>query len=529
MILKEKQRDLIIFFGVFIVNMCVAFESFGVAVSSNILEGVFAVDPTWVGWLTPSYLFGLVTTVLLQPYLVNIADEKKRLCFALIASCGITALYFYRMEFIIFTFLRYLLGFFGGIILNHGGNILTQIKEENLPIVLRTFDHHIYEVCLGLSALLGGVVSQYFQWRFLFILEIVFYTLSLLCIYFLIKAPEKAPIVVEKPKKKSIFVTLGFFFCLYLYLSQLKEPWNTMGFFSDFSLILLMITVALGFVFFKQVCNHDPYLFDLRVLKDPHLCLGVFGVFASRLATYGPIILFARLMLDIYLFQYSSMGIVMGSYGLGLLVFGIFSYFLFRSSFLDKKKLVYFALIILASASFTTRYLTILSEPKFIAFLIFFYSLGISFLVRSSTLFDHHCASDYIKHQAQHWLAIASLVASLLVKPIFQIILIFRYTYHFLIFSEQAGQVRAPLFFLHQQYGAFTNQHAIPGLYSAKDNAKVYLADQITKQAYLAGFDDFCFLLGIFYLFSLGFFFILFSRYEKNKAADQSIANSERA
>ena len=61
---SSKARDYVIFLGVFLSNLCVAIESFGVAVSANIFQGVFAVDNTWISWLVPSYLFGLMTAAL---------------------------------------------------------------------------------------------------------------------------------------------------------------------------------------------------------------------------------------------------------------------------------------------------------------------------------------------------------------------------------------------------------------------------------------------------------------------------------
>lgn len=516
---SSKARDYLIFLGVFLSNLCVAIESFGVAVSANIFQGVFAVDNTWISWLVPSYLFGLMTAALFSKDISCLSDPKKRYCFALLASASMSFMYFYRMNFIPFCMLRYLLGVFGGIILSHSSELLTHIPSENFPKFVRTFTHHVYEVCLGLSAILGGVLSQYFQWRFIFFIEIILYFISLICLYNFLTPINKTESKSSKPKFVSVFVLLVFFLSIYIYLSQLKEQWNTLGFWSNFSWVFLIASGFLAYVFYKTACKKDPF-FDFTLLKNPYSMLGVFGSCALRIMSFGPLIFLSKLMIDVYQFQYSSMGMVIGTFGLGLLFWGVLSHALFHSSF-DPKKLILLAVLALAGSCFMTRYLTILSEPIFIVLLILMYSLGISFLLHSPVVFNHSSIAPDSKEKIKFLSQVATLFSSVQVASILKIVLVFRYTYHFLIFSEQAGQVRSKFFYLNKAYEAFSHRQPIPGLYASQENAKIYLADQIHKQAILAGFSDFCFLLGLLFLFCFSVFIFWFLRYKQHKTEDQ--------
>ena len=239
---QSKTRDYSIFLGVFLSNLCVAIESFGVAVTANIFQGVFAIDSTWITWLVPSYLLGLMTATILNKTLHNVYDQKTRYCFVLLASALLSFIYFFRMPYILFCFIRYLLGIFGGVILSHSADLLRQIPSENFPRFIRTFNHHVYEVCLGFSALLGGVLSQYFQWRFIFLVEIVFYFVSMLLLFNYLSQPNNKIKHIEKSSLSFFFVFLFFVASLYTYLSQIKEPWNTLGFWSNFSWLFLILT-----------------------------------------------------------------------------------------------------------------------------------------------------------------------------------------------------------------------------------------------------------------------------------------------
>ncbi len=526
MIIKSKTRDYIIFLGVFLSNMCVAIESFGVAVSANIFQGVFAVDNTWIAWLVPGYLLGLMTATVLNKNIHNFYDQKTRYCFVLLASALLSFIYFFRMPYILFCCIRYLLGIFGGVILSHSADLLRQIPSENYPRFLRTFNHHVYEVCLGFSALLGGVLSQYFQWRFIFLVEIVFYFVSMLLLFkFLTQAKDKNT-RIEKSSVSYCFIVLLFVGSLYTYLSQIKEPWNTLGFWSNFSWVFLILTLFSGWLYVKCVGFKQGSFIDWYQFKNPYVALGLFGSMALRMVSFGPLIFLSKLMVDVYQFQYSSMGLVMGSFAIALLFWGCVSHALFHAG-LDPKKLIYLGIAMLACSCFFSRYLTILSEPKFLVILIFFYSLGISFLLHSSLLFEVSKCPQEHKSATYYLTGICTLFASILIAPILKIVLVFRYTYHFLIFSEQAGQARSAFFYFDKGYEAFSQRHSIPGLYSQAQNAKVYLAEQIHKQSILAGFDDFCFLLGIFFILSLIFFQIFFARFEKNKALTESNSSLE--
>jgi hypothetical protein len=342
----------------------------------------------------------------------------------------------------------------------------------------------------------------------------------LLLFNYLTQAKDKIK-QIEKSSVSYFFIVLFFVVSFYTYLSQIKEPWNTLGFWSNFSWAFLILTLFSFWLYVKYIGFKQGAFIDCHQLKNPYVALGVFGSMALRMVSFGPLIFLSKLMVDVYEFQYSSMGLVMGSFAIALLFWGCVSHALFHAG-LDPKKLIYLGIVMIACSCFFSRYLTILSEPKFLVILIFFYSLGISFLLYSSGLFEVFTCKQEHKPACYYLSGICTLFASLVISPVLKIVLVFRYTYHFLIFSEQAGQARSAFFYLDKGYEAFTKRHPIPGLYSQADNAKVYLAEQIHKQAILAGFVDFCFLLGMFFILSLIFFQIFFARFEKNKALIQS-------
>lgn len=523
MTFQMGSKKYILLFGVILCNLAVALESFGIIVSSKIIQGVFAVDDNWIGWLLVVYLFGLLSAALLQEKIKNHFNSRKRILIALFASGFLTASYFLYNNYIVFCVFRYFLGFFGGIILSHASKLLKDSPEQKkLPKMIQALDRHIYEICLGMSACVGGLFSQYFDWKALFYLEIIFYLLSWVIFSSLIKEKELDPPDATKVDVLGCFTFLMFCLCLKVYIGQLKEPWNTMGFWSTFSWIFLIATVCFGYAFMRLSKKEENPCLDVSALKDPTQALGVFGGMALRLMTFGPLIGFSTLFLEVYEYQFSVAGLVIGTFGLGLLLWGCVTYFFSHYLKIQPKILTLTGIAILSLSCFITRFVTILSEPRFFVLLILIYSFGISLILHSDLILVSSTPASVEKKAALKWKGVISLFASIQATSLIKTIIVYRFTYHFLIFSEQAGQARSKFFYLNKAYEAFSGRQAIPGLYSQADNAKVYLIDQLTKQAYLAGFADFCFLLGLFFLSSLVFFFIFFKRYENNAQIDQS-------
>lgn len=116
----------------------------------------------------------------------------------------------------------------------------------------------------GLCALLGGLMSQNFGWRSIFWMAIV---ISLLGLWMMRGTPES----IAKTSGKYKFDLPGVitFMITMLSLQVLVTQGNKIGWTSQIGMILIVVTMIFGFLFFKIESKSNKAFFDFGLFKNP--------------------------------------------------------------------------------------------------------------------------------------------------------------------------------------------------------------------------------------------------------------------
>lgn len=514
------KKSFFIFLGVFLTNLTVALESFGVTVSGKVLQGEFAVDDNRRDWIITIYLFGIVSSILLNGVIKLFSHSKNRFLFFCSLLTILSAVCLLVDDFYIFMMTRFFIGMCAGQIISHSEEMLYQTVSIKYEKHLHGLGQNLYIFTLGISAFISGLVSQYLDWRMVFVLDVIFCLSGLLLLWIYCK--NETPLTSSDRKDqiakfdwKSVIYIFGFITSFKVYISQVKQPWNTMGFYSNFSMAFLFLSLFFLYNIIKRNLSFEKRLINLRLLKNPSYALAVASGFFLRCCLYGPVIFFPTLFLDIYLYQYSSTGNMIGFFTVGVLIFGALSFYLTFYTKIAQRYLIYFGISILSITCFLAHYITILSEPKFFILLLLMFSLGVSMMVHPEELYRDE-ADKATLLEIRKMLAITIQSTSILISSILSTISVIRYAYHFLIFSEQASGPQTRFFSFSKQYEAFSKRLPIPGVYQGSSDAKIYFAQQLKDQATLAAYADAVFLLGVLLLFSL-LFFIVFHKIHSNQ------------
>ena len=230
-------------------------------------------------------------------------------------GCAFSSNYFSMVIF------RGLQGFFGGAMLPiMTSSIYTLFDKKKIPFILSiaaTFG--VSSIALG--PILGGVLTQYYDWRWMFLYNIPIGIILFILAYLYVDLSDKEKDLFKKIDYQGIIYLTVSLISLLLFVEEgEKRDW-----FSSNFILLTFSTTLLSFslFFYREITAKNPVI-DLKIFTSRNFSIGCVNVIVFAITLYVPIF-----MLPIFLGEVKNMdpldiGLIISAMGISWMLSGPF-------------------------------------------------------------------------------------------------------------------------------------------------------------------------------------------------------------
>ncbi len=230
-------------------------------------------------------------------------------------GCALSLNYFSMVIF------RGLQGFFGGAMLPiMTSSIYTLFDKKKIPFILSiaaTFG--VSSIALG--PILGGVLTQYYDWRWMFLYNVPIGIVLFLLGYFYIDLSDKEKGLFKKIDYQGIsYLAIGLISLLLFVEEGEKRDW----FSSNFIFITFSTSILCFLLFFYREFTAKNPVIDLNIFTNRNFSIGCINVIVFAITLYVPIF-----MLPIFLGEVKNMdpldiGLIISVMGISWMLSGPF-------------------------------------------------------------------------------------------------------------------------------------------------------------------------------------------------------------
>ena len=230
-------------------------------------------------------------------------------------GCALSTNYFSMVLF------RGFQGFFGGAMLPiMTASIYTLFDKKKIPFILSiaaTFG--VSSIALG--PILGGFLTQYLDWRWMFLYNIPIGIILFILAFFFIDINDKQEGLFKKIDYQGIiYLAVGLISLLLFIEEGEKRDWFKSDFiFISFSIFLLSFSLF----FYREYTIKNPVI-DLSVFRDRNFCIGSINVIVFAITLYVPIFLLPIFLGEIKIMDPLEIGYVISAMGISWMVSGPF-------------------------------------------------------------------------------------------------------------------------------------------------------------------------------------------------------------
>jgi DHA2 family multidrug resistance protein len=321
-LLKPSER-IAVALGILPAGMLSGLDTFAVSVALPSMQGALSATLTEISWILTSYLVASAIFTPLYAWMSRRIPRKQLFMIIIVGTCG-TALLIAQshslLEIVVFRFIQ---GFFGA-----GFNPLL------MQTVLATFPREHQGTAFGwlttgrmsgiiVGPILGGILTEYFSWRLVFLANLPLGILALLLIYRYVPSGQS-----ETRKQFDLFGFIFLSICIGAFQLMLdwgdKEDW-----FDSNEIILLGIAGLVSFYVFgvHLVTARNTYL-NPRVFKNREFLIGLLLGFLLNFMVFGYAGLIPPILQKHMGYPVLTAGIVMTPRGVGTMVSSLIAGFL---------------------------------------------------------------------------------------------------------------------------------------------------------------------------------------------------------
>ncbi|PCI96006.1 hypothetical protein COB11_00575 [Candidatus Aerophobetes bacterium] len=511
--IESSLRHWLLLANIILSNVVIVISAVGTAIPMNEIQGYMAVNATKIDWVESGFLLALGVAVPLSIFFSR-KFGFKRLFFVGIALFvvgsfigGISTNYYMLIS------ARIVAGMGGGVIFPVSLTVIRRLFKGNaLKIAVTIYVAMTFGVGLGLGCIIGGFFGQLYAWRTVFLLGVYVGIPCLLFTWILMKETGVYP----TPK----FDYISFiFFALFListlfYLTQVKAPWNTLGFRSNFSIGCMIVSVGFLSAFLRRYKMSKSPLFALSIFRRKEFTICCIAMAFVGVMIFGSSVSFINLLIEMYEYERNVVGIVVSMFGFCFGLGGLIPIILGKWV-----KIHFFAiagLMLVAVSCFVNHSLTLQSTPEDILLILIIRALGTSLALGPLTAISLQNMPDDLAGQASAIVTIFRQVGGAYGTALISIFSTVRFPYHLTRFAEMVNTNSAA----YQDYIArYTNRiigtTGTPDVLAEK-YSNGYVMANISKQAYIASFDDAFFIFGwMFVSLTILMIYLAFSKEQK--------------
>ena len=222
-------------------------------------------------------------------------------------------------SFLLMTLFRGLQGIFGGAMIPiMMANIYILFKPKEIPLIL-SIAATIGVSSIALGPVLGGFLTEYLNWRWMFLYNIPVGIIIFILGYFYIDLKNKDKTLIAKIDYKVIFLLAIALIALLIFLEEGdRRDW----FYSNF-IFICFFTFVLCLVFFikRELTINNPVI-DIKIFTQKNFLIGAIICCVFAINIYPPIFLMPVLVTKMHHIDPIDIGLIISAMGVGMMIAG---------------------------------------------------------------------------------------------------------------------------------------------------------------------------------------------------------------
>ena len=315
---KKNLFIFIIFLSGFILNV-ISVQI--VSASFKDLQGVLGASIQQISYVMSASLIAEVIIIPFSGWLAKLLSTRVLFLISIggftfsCLGCALSTNFFFMVLF------RGFQGFFGGAMLPiMTSSIYTLFSKKKTPFILSiaaTFG--ISSIALG--PMLGGFLTQYLNWRWMFLYNIPIGILLFTLGYLFIDLSDKEKGLLKKIDYQGIcYLAVGLISLLLFIEEGEKRDWFHSNFiFISFSLFLISFILF----FYRQLTTNYPVI-DLNIFKNRNFSIGCINLFVFAVTLYVPIFTLSIFFGEAKNMDPLNIGLIISSMGIAWMLSGPF-------------------------------------------------------------------------------------------------------------------------------------------------------------------------------------------------------------
>ena len=222
-------------------------------------------------------------------------------------------------SFLLMSLFRGFQGFFGGAMIPiMMANIYIIFKPREVPIII-SIAATIGVSSIALGPILGGVLTEYLNWRWMFLYNIPIGIIIFIFGYLFIDLNQRDKTLISKIDYMGILLLAISLISLLIFLEEgERRDW----FYSNFIFINFSIFILCLIFFIKRELTISNPVVDLRIFTERNFFTGSFICCIFAINIYPPIFLIPILVTKMHHIDPIDIGLIISTMGLGMMLAG---------------------------------------------------------------------------------------------------------------------------------------------------------------------------------------------------------------
>ncbi len=222
-------------------------------------------------------------------------------------------------NFLVMTLFRGFQGFFGGAMIPiMMANIYILFKPKEIPIML-AIAATIGVSSIALGPILGGILTEYLNWRWMFLYNIPLGIIVIILGYFFLDLRNRDKTLLSKIDYQGILLLAISLIALLIFLEEGdRRDW----FYSNFICICFIIFIFCLIFFIKRELTIKYPVIDLKIFIEKDFFIGSIICCIFAINIYPPIFLIPILVTKMHHIDPIDIGLIVSTMGVGMMLAG---------------------------------------------------------------------------------------------------------------------------------------------------------------------------------------------------------------
>ena len=222
-------------------------------------------------------------------------------------------------SFLSMTLFRGLQGLFGGAMIPiMMANIYIIFKPKEVPIILAVAAT-IGVSSIALGPILGGMLTEYLNWRWMFLYNVPVGIIIFILGYLFIDLKKRDKTLISKIDYQGILLLAASLIALLIFLEEgERRDW----FYSNFIFICFAIFILCLSFFVKRELTYPNPVIDLKIFKEKKFFIGSIICCIFAINIYPPIFLIPLLVNEMHHIDPIDIGLIISTMGIGMMIAG---------------------------------------------------------------------------------------------------------------------------------------------------------------------------------------------------------------